>query len=49
MKNNFGMRLSLSLETLKIDRYEASQFNSSLPETSNIVESKVGVSLVYAF
>ena len=49
LKNNFGMRLSLSLETLKIDRYESSQFNSSLPEASNIVESKAGVSFLYAF
>jgi Protein of unknown function (DUF3575) len=49
LKNNFGMRLSLSLETLKIDRYESSQLNSSLPDSANIVESKAGISLLYAF
>jgi hypothetical protein len=49
MKNNFGVRLSLSLETLKMDQYESSQLNSSLPRSPNLVDSKFGMSFVYAF
>ena len=49
MRNNFGIRLLLSLETLKLDRYEVSKFNSILPETTNLVESKLSFGLAYAF
>jgi hypothetical protein len=49
MRNNFGIRLLLSLETLKLERYEVSKFNSILPESTNLVESKVSFGLIYAF
>ena len=49
LRNRIGIRLQLSMETLKIERYEASKLNSVLPERSNLVESKFGLGLAYAF
>lgn len=49
LRNNLGIRLILSMETLKIERYEASKLNSILPERTNLVEGKMGVGLAYAF
>lgn len=49
LRNHIGIRLQASMETLKIERYEASRFNSVLPERTNLVESKLGVGLAYAF
>lgn len=49
LKNNFGLRLALSMETLKLDRYEQSQLGSSLPDQVSIFESKVNFALTYSF
>ena len=49
LRNRFGIRLVMSMETLKIERYEASKTNSILPERTNLVEAKMGVGLAYAF
>jgi hypothetical protein len=49
MRNNFGIRLLLSMETLKIERYQFSNYNSVLPENANLAEGKMGVALAYAF
>jgi hypothetical protein len=49
LRNRVGIRLQASMETLKIERYEASKTNSVLPENANLVETKVGVGLAYAF
>lgn len=49
MRNNFGLRLLVSLETLKLERYESSKVISSLPSTTNVAEAKIGFGLVYAF
>lgn len=49
MRNNFGIRLIVSMETLKLERYESSQYNSNLPESTNLVEAKLNIGLAYAF
>jgi hypothetical protein len=49
LRNHFGIRLILSFETLKIERYEASKLNSFLPERTNLAEGKLGVGMAYAF
>lgn len=49
MRNNFGIRLILSMETLKLERYEASRLSSTLPERTNLVEGKFNIGLAYAF
>lgn len=49
LRNRIGIRLQASMETLKIERYEASKTNSVLPENANLVEAKLGVGLAYAF
>lgn len=49
LKNRIGIRLVMSMETLKIERYEASKTNTVLPERTNLVEAKMGVGLAYAF
>lgn len=49
MRNNFGIRLILSMETLKLERYESSSFNSTLPESTNLVEGKFNIGLALAF
>lgn len=48
-RNNFGLRLLFSMETLKLERYEASKLSSLLPERTNLVEGKMGVGLAYSF
>jgi hypothetical protein len=48
-KNNVGIRLALSMETLKLDRYQQSKFGSVLPNQVNLVEGKMNFSLLYAF
>ncbi len=49
LRNRIGIRLLMSMETLKIERYEASKTNSVLPERANLVETKMGVGLAYSF
>ncbi len=49
MRNQIGIRLQLSMETLKIERYESSKLNSVLPDRTNLVEAKLGIGLAYAF
>jgi len=48
-QHRIGIRLQASMETLKIERYEANRFTSVLPERANLVESKLGFALTYAF
>lgn len=48
-KNNVGLRLALTLETLKLDRYEQSSFNSVLPDQADLVEAKMNFALAYSF
>lgn len=49
MRNNWGIRALLSMETMKIERYEASRLNAILPEETNLVETKLGLGLTHAF
>ena len=48
-RNNFGVRVSLSFETLMLEQYEASKKNSNLPDKQNLTEGKLGIGLAYAF
>lgn len=48
-KNNIGLRIAFGVETLKLERYEASVLNSVLPERKNLTEGKMNFSLAYSF
>lgn len=48
-RNNLGLRIALSMETLNLDRYEQSKFDSVLPDQANIVEGKMNFALAYSF
>lgn len=48
-KNNVGIRLALSMETLQLDRYEQSKLGSVLPDQASLVEGKMNFSLLYSF
>jgi hypothetical protein len=49
LRNRFGVRMVLSMETLKLDRYESSKITPVLPAHANLVEGKLGIGLNYAF
>lgn len=48
-KNQIGLRIAFSMETLKLDRYEQSKFGSILPEEADLVEGKINFALAYSF
>lgn len=48
-KNNFGLRIAGSIETLDLSRYESDQAESVLPEDKKLVEGKLGMGLGYSF
>lgn len=48
-KNNFGLRLSASMETLQLDRYEQSEFGANLPDQASVAEGKMNFAMVYSF
>lgn len=48
-RNNVGLRLSASIETLQLEQYETSKVASVLPEQTNIPEAKLNFALVYSF
>jgi len=48
-KNNFGLRLSASMETLQLDRYEQSEFGANLPDQASIADGKMNFAMVYSF
>lgn len=48
-RNNLGLRIALSMETLQLDRYEQSTFDSVLPDQATLVEGKVHFALAYLF
>ena len=49
LRNNFGLRLIFSMETLKLDQYESSKIDSILPSSTNLVEGKFGIGITYGF
>lgn len=48
-KNNVGLRLSGSMETLQLDRYEQSKFGAILPDQASLVEGKMNFAIAYSF
>lgn len=48
-KNNVGLRIALSMETLQLDRYQQSKLGSILPDQVNIVEAKMNFAVAYSF
>ena len=48
-KNNFGLRLSASMETLQLDRYEQSKFGANLPDQASVAEGKMNFAMAYSF
>lgn len=48
-KNNVGLRIALSMETLQLERYQQSQFAPILPESTKFFEAKMNFSLAYSF
>jgi hypothetical protein len=49
LRNNVGLRIVTSMETLKLERYESSSFTPVFPEETNLVEAKVGFGMAYSF
>jgi hypothetical protein len=49
LRNNFGLRLIFSMETLKLEQYESSKLDSILPSSTNLVEGKFGIGITYGF
>lgn len=47
--NKVGLRIAVNLETMKLDRYEQSKFNSVLPDQATLVEGKMNFALAYSF
>ncbi len=48
-KNNVGLRIAMSMETLSLDRYEQSRFGSVLPDQETLRETKMNFALAYSF
>ena len=48
-RNNVGLRIVASMETLKLDRYQTSSVGSVLPDHANLVDGKVGFGMTYSF
>lgn len=48
-RNNFGLRMALSLEKMSLDRYEQSKLGSILPDQSTLAEGKLNFGLAYSF
>lgn len=48
-RNHVGLRIVASMETLKLEQYESSAASVVLPESTNIVEAKVGFGIGYSF
>jgi hypothetical protein len=48
-KNNVGLRLSASMETLQLERYEQSKFGSILPDEASVAEGKMNFAIAYSF
>ena len=48
-KNNVGLRIAVSMETLQFDRYEQSTTGGVQPDHINVVEAKMNIALAYSF
>ncbi len=47
--NKVGLRIAINLETMNLDRYEQSKFDSILPDQTTLVEGKMNFALAYSF
>lgn len=48
-KNNVGIKIAATIETLQLSRYETSKLGSVLPDEASLVEAKMNFALLYAF
>ena len=48
-KNNLGLRIVASMETLQIERFGKSKTTTNLPDQASIVEGKMGIGFAYSF
>lgn len=48
-RNNLGLRIVASMETLQLERYGNTKTVTNLPDQANVVEGKMGVGLAYSF
>lgn len=48
-RNNVGLRLALSMETLKLEKYERSTLGSALPDQASLAEGKMNFAMTYSF
>lgn len=49
LRSGVGLRVSASMETLNLDRYESSRTESVLPDNTQLVEARLGFGLNYMF
>lgn len=49
IRSGLGLRITGSVETLQMERYQFDRFGSKLPDRQNLVEARTGIALVYAF
>jgi hypothetical protein len=49
LRNNIGLRIVASMETLQLEKYQSSKANSILPDSTSLVEAKLGFGLAYSF
>lgn len=49
IRSGLGLRITGSVETLQLERYQFDRFGSRLPDRTNLVEARTGIALVYAF
>ncbi len=49
IRNGLGLRITGSVETLQLERYQFDRYGSRLPDRTNLVEARTGIALVYAF
>lgn len=49
LRSGFGLRVTGSLETLQLDRYQFDRYGSRLPDRVNVAEARTGIALIYAY
>ncbi len=49
LRNHVGLRIVASMETLKLEQYEADKDDAILPDRTNVVQANIGFGLGYSF
>ena len=49
LRSGLGLRITGSVETLQLERYQFDRFGSRLPDRLNLFEARTGIALVYAY